>query len=129
MKMPDRFTLVLDVAPVPCARPRVVRQAGRKPRTIMPRRTVEFEQALRIAARSALPKGWRTDGSFALELVVRRARRSGDIDNFCKSVMDGLTGVAWADDSQVTDLAAWVRDGDAIPGVTLAVIRKGESRA
>lgn len=44
------------------------------------------------------------------------SRRCGDIDKLCRAVLDGLTGVCFDDDSQVTGLDA--SKGYRQPGVT-----------
>lgn len=31
----------------------------------------------------------------------------GDIDNFCKGILDSLNKIAYLDDSQITELKAW----------------------
>jgi len=100
-------------APVPCARPRVVRQAGRAPRTLMPARTVQYERQVRAAV--VRPPGWPLDAQYGLLVQVFRARRAGDWDNFGKSISDGLTGVLWGDDGQVSVAAVAMHDGDPDP--------------
>ena len=39
-----------------------------------------------------------------------------DIDNCCKSILDGLNGVAYDDDSQVVELYAYKRERTRAPG-------------
>lgn len=120
----DRFTITVNVAPVPCGRPRVVRQPGRGVCTVMPKRTVEFEQTVRLAGQAARPGGWNPEGFFRLDLEVRRARRAGDVDNFAKGVMDALNRVAWDDDSHVLELNARLVDGaGVVPGITATIVR------
>lgn len=46
--------------------------------------------------------------------------RSGDIDKLARSILDSLTGVLFADDSQVVGLVA-VKDWSALPGVVVEV--------
>jgi len=126
---PDRFSITVNVEPVPKGRPRVVRQAGRGVRTITPTRTVEFEHVVRLAAQAARPKDWELEGFFRVEIVVRRARRAGDVDNFAKACLDSLNRVAWNDDAQVVSLEIDLDDrvvisgARRIPGVTIAVFR------
>ncbi|WP_063017167.1 MULTISPECIES: RusA family crossover junction endodeoxyribonuclease [Nocardia] len=66
---------------------------------------------------TAHERGWRpTGGPFAADLVFVMPRPKGtpaatpaavkrpDADKLARAVLDALTGVAWADDSQVVDL-------------------------
>lgn len=40
-----------------------------------------------------------------------RGGRIGDVDNYAKSILDGLNGVAWEDDEQVIELHVYRRSG------------------
>ncbi len=118
----ERFTFSLNVTPVPCGRARVVRQAGRRVRGITPERTANFKHAVRLAAAAAKPDDWALDGVFRVELVVRRARRAGDGDNFYKGVVDAMKRVAWMDDGQVL-AGEWVLRDGMTPGIDVEVLR------
>lgn len=118
---PQELRFSLDVAPVPKGRPRVVRQRGRV-RAVTPKRTEAFEYAIGLACAAATPRGWDRCGWYRVEIIVRRARRSGDADNFAKSTVDGMTPIAWTDDSRVLSLEVALRDGMA-PGVDVRILR------
>ena len=85
---------------------------GRRGRVFTPKDTIEFERKVR--------QGWRhkpLDGPVAVQIIVgnnwfdvnvwpikrglRPARMRGDLDNYCKSILDGLNGAAFMDDRQV----------------------------
>jgi len=61
----------------------------------------------------------------AVEVVFyRENRRRCDLDNLLKSALDALTGAAWADDSQVDQIAARVVRGIGKAGAcTRLVVR------
>lgn len=102
-------------------RPRFVRATGR---AYTPDRTAEAMGAVRdayVAAGGELvpagtPVGVIITTSRALprsrpkRVQVERDTFKPDIDNIAKLVLDALTGVAWADDTQVTDLKVTKRD-------------------
>jgi Holliday junction resolvase RusA-like endonuclease len=50
-------------------------------------------------------KRWKADA--AAGIIYPMTRR--DIDNYAKACLDGLNGIAWADDGQVVDLRATKR--------------------
>jgi Holliday junction resolvase RusA-like endonuclease len=43
-----------------------------------------------------------------VEINVYVSGRRGDLDNYVKSILDGLKGIAWEDDRQVTCVACSV---------------------
>lgn len=54
-------------------------------------------------------------------VVVYRARRAGDLDNFLKVLLDALKGIAFVDDSQVVELHARREDDASNPRVEVRV--------
>lgn len=44
-------------------------------------------------------------------VCVTSRRNRPDLDNAAKSILDGLNGVAWDDDRQVSELHVYVRSG------------------
>lgn len=86
--------------PIPKARPRMA-QSGH---VFTPKRTLDYERRVMLCARQAgLRRPCAGAVSVTLHLFVANRRRA-DIDNIAKSILDGLNGIAYADDSQVADL-------------------------
>ncbi len=96
------FKFTVYGAPVPKERPRLIPARGnRRPMVITPKRTLDYEA---LVAASALEAGVTAfEGNVHLSVVFYLpSHRRADGDNLIKSVMDGLNGIAYADDSQVT---------------------------
>lgn len=89
--------------PVPKKRPRVAYQ-GRRAVTYTPRETKDYEQAVGWAARPHFRQPLEGMVGVNLQFFVARKDRRGDIDNLAKSVLDGLNGIAFADDRQIVGL-------------------------
>lgn len=98
---------------VPKQRPRV----GRGGRVYTPRETQDYEAAV---ARAAIAAGvCRLEGAVSLTLEITPPdNKRRDIDNCAKTIMDGLNGVAYEDDSQVrllvVSMGAWSEDGSRV---------------
>lgn len=90
--------------PKPKERPRVVRVKGRLV-TFTPKKSLKYEHLVGMCARSAgvreLEGPVSLDASFYLP-----TKRRMDLDNLLKAVLDGLNGIAYADDSQVCEVKA-----------------------
>ena len=110
-KKPAQHTIVINGRPVPKGRPRL----GRRGRVFTPEKTLIAEAAIREAWDGPI-----FDGSVSVivvfnesttEVTVReydgvKSKLRGDIDNYVKTLMDGLNGVAWIDDKQVHHVEA-----------------------
>lgn len=114
-------TFVVPGAPVSKGRPRVGARG-----TYTPARTKEYEdkvaaEYLRVTHRY----NREPEGRYALDLTIKvSSRRRQDLDNVIKSVMDGLNGVAYADDSQVDRISvSRVFEAGAEPWVRVQVSR------
>lgn len=118
--------------PVGKGRPRASTIGGR-PRLYTPAKTARYESTVALAAADAMMGHEPLNGPLALEIEAvstpplswskkRRheaARGLGehpakrpDIDNVCKSVMDGANGILWNDDAQIVALQAVKRYGE-----------------
>ena len=117
-----KTVVIVEGRPVPTPRPRVLRSGH----TYTPRRALEAQAAVAqawIDGRGAVykegepimaeirffiepPKSWSIKNrKEALEGRIHATSRAiGDLDNLAKTVLDGLTGIAYVDDSQVTEL-------------------------
>jgi len=94
---PVKFTA--PGAPVPKARPRL----GRRGRVYTPQKTVNFEARVQLYA---LRAGMRpATGPMYMQIdFYMENRRTRDLDNLAKAVLDALNGTAYADDNQVKEL-------------------------
>lgn len=106
--MKHRLSLIVPGEPVPCGRPRYaplmrngkpILGAGNRPivHVYMPDTTTEYEKRVALFARKALAAepSWQAialnpDVALRAHLHFVRTRRSGDLDNRVKSVLDGL---------------------------------------
>lgn len=110
------FQVVTD--PVAKARPRVAVRGGRA-HAYTPSKTQEAEWRIRSAFLEQFPIHQPFEGPLALHVVARikmpssmPLKRQGaalpttrpDCDNYLKTVMDGLAGVAFLDDAQIVTL-------------------------
>jgi len=122
------LSFFVEGRPVPKGRPRVVRRLlpnGRwLTRAITPKRTQAWEMVVRLMAQSQCSQaGWRAEAvPHEIDIVVHRAARRGDADNFGKAVLDALNGVVWADDSHVRRVSIELVDGQGT-GIAVTVRR------
>lgn len=125
--MNHRRTLVLYEDPVAKPRPRVTRTGH----AYTPTHAMEAERRLRqawVGEHGAAPLA----GPVSLDLEVwlrmpgsvpkkhratARPVKRPDLDNFAKTVLDALNGVAWLDDAQVVEITCRKSYADPVQGV------------
>lgn len=96
--------VVVPGRPVPKARPRLGIR-GRRSYIYTPESTVEYERTVALFSRQQYSKP--VQGPVAVTVRIYMGRRGrGDIDNYLKSILDGLNGVVYQDDKQVVRLDA-----------------------
>lgn len=121
--VPVMHTFTVPVRAKPKERPRINRKTGQ---VFTPKTTADYEQAVKEAYRRS--DGPRFDGAVSVSahfygdctVVTLEALPTsgkpflkGDTDNYVKSLLDGLQGEAFANDSQVLHVAGtrMVSDG------------------
>ena len=118
-------TFMVEGTPVPKGRPRFARR-GKFVSTYSPKTTVDYETKVSDAAKLAMgvsepletpvsayiyitlpcPSSYSKKRTQACLSGQERPTKKSDIDNYCKSVFDGMNGIVFADDSQVVSLHA-----------------------
>jgi Holliday junction resolvase RusA-like endonuclease len=102
-------SFVVEGRPVPLGRGRAVARAVGSSRHVTvytPKTSKAYKTRVAWEARRALGRmAWDRKGTYAVSiLAVMPDRRKVDLDNIAKTVLDGLTGTLWTDDSQVIAL-------------------------
>lgn len=90
--------VVVGGSPVGKQRPRL----GKGGNVYTPARTRRYERTVQWSALGARPRTWSLSGVYRVEVEAWFAdARRRDGDNVLKSVLDGMIGVLYDDDSQV----------------------------
>lgn len=90
-------------------------------------------RAYKIAVRAAYLREFRTtqvaiaEGPVMVQYVWTRGRKSGDLLNREKALMDALNGLAFTDDSQIVECHAYRKDDKGHPGIVVVVARANPS--
>lgn len=107
--------LTFKIEPYPKRTAQIVSR-GRFPHAVKNEKTRVFEESIRILAKSMFKGEMFRDAisvkvTFFLSKPKSCSKRvfpnvKPDIDNFCKSFLDGCNGVIWEDDSLICELIA-----------------------
>ena len=136
----------VEGTPIPKGRPRFAKR-GSFVQTYTDSKTFTYEQIVGFAAKQAMGSTQPIEGAITLYLYIRlpvpksyskkatadclsglvRPTKKSDIDNFTKSLMDGMNEIVYKDDSQVVDLHVRKIYSDE-PGVDVCVMEEYEVR-
>lgn len=106
--------------PVRKGRPRFTSRGG-KVITYTPAETTAYEQLVAWSYRIAAgAQRFESDVEVWID-VHERTSHPADLDNYVKAILDGLNGVAWADDRSVVELHSRVLRKAALPGVDVSI--------
>lgn len=96
--------IIIPGRPVPKKRPRTS-IAGRKMYIYTPKETTAYEKNVRLAAFTAANgKSFFNDIAIEIKLFFGN-KKFGDLDNYAKSILDGLQGSIFENDKQVAKLS------------------------
>ena len=115
------INITIPGRPVPKARPRLGMR-GKTAYIYTPARTKEYEEFIGWTAKAAGCKP--LEGPVEVELWCYTKGRA-DVDNLSKSILDGLNGIAFEDDSQVVDLHVHKRKVKADERVEIEIREAG----
>ena len=131
----------IDIPGVPVAKGRArTSTRGGFVRHYTPAKTVSYDSTVAAAGLSAMGLRSPLGGALRVELVVcvpipaswSKTRRAAavaqavhpigrpDVDKFMKSVLNGLNGIAWIDDSQIVS-ASGCKRYSVVPGVSVNI--------
>jgi len=132
------LTFHVDINPVPKGRPRFSKVGGFM-RSYTPKKTSDYETEVRTQAQAVMtrepletplavylyfrlpiPRSHSKKRQEACLTGSERPIKKPDIDNLAKSVLDGLNGVVWHDDSQIVSLPL-TKVYARIPGIDLLI--------
>lgn len=131
-KLKERASFRIDGIPIPKGRPRAT---ARGAYTILytPKATKEYEEHVAKTASKHIPKTGMILGPISISLVFylkppkKYAKKMGtphvtrpDVDNLAKAILDGLEGILYKNDAQVTTLYTHKCYGDT-PRVGVSV--------
>lgn len=102
MTTPKRYSFEIPGRARPKGRPRF----GAGGRVFTPPETLEYEARVREAADKVFDKPLESDDLYVTVTVFIKGRNHADIDNYCKSILDGMNRVAYLDDKQIKHLDA-----------------------
>ena len=121
----EQMQIVVPGPPVPKARARVVGK-----RAYTPARTKCAEKRIRDHAFVAMQKRGikKMQGVVHVGIGVVQKSRRGDLDNFCKTVLDAMNGLVYTDDRLIDDIHVYrVIEYDERTIITVTEVIHGDS--
>jgi crossover junction endodeoxyribonuclease RusA len=95
-----RYKIIVPGRPVVKKRPRL----GRNNNIYTPRKTKEYEELVGWKAREVIKEPLK--GNVAVYITIYGGSRiQGDLDNYAKSILDGMNKIAYEDDKQICSLS------------------------
>lgn len=89
---------------------------------VTPLKTRRYERLVGTVAGLQAPRNWRLDGTYRVEVRAYFAdRRTRDVDNVAKAILDGLNKILWRDDRQVVRIVSEKHVDRAAPRVEVLV--------
>jgi Holliday junction resolvase RusA-like endonuclease len=108
----------------PKERPRLV-----KGRVITPKTTLDYEKKVRECAKEQNPGMTmiETKNIYFKIVIYMNNKVHGDIDNYIKSVQDGLNGTAYKDDKQIKHIEGFLFYDKENPRVEIEIIERDDT--
>lgn len=126
-----RIVFCVDGEPVAAARARIPKHGA--PYKVP--KTAEYMQRVSLSAHKAMTAVKWGDHCpehelYAVFVTIYRSKGRGDVDNYAKGILDGITQSGlWADDRDIRRLSVKIVDEQAVPKVIVEVTgyQKGEA--
>ena len=90
-------------------------------RVIVSSEATDYKHLVKMLARCSSPPVTILTGPVAVEVAVYRERKSGDLDNFLKILIDAMAGSFYQNDSQIREIHASLCEDKHDPRVEVAV--------
>lgn len=112
----------IDGPPVPKQRPRMTRSGH----VYTPAKTRAYEKLVAIAAQDAVAREqWIADvAKYSVHITIRRARKVADIDNYAKSILDGMNKIIYPDDKYINTLSVNFVEGGMQIGALVYILKE-----
>lgn len=118
---PARFTPAIDAVTIKLPTPPSVNACWANVEGVGRVRSTAYRRWSKLAVQEVqAQRAGRVAGKFSVVITAKRTKRKRDIDNIIKPILDLLSGLITADDSECERVSAgWTEEGD--DGVTVSV--------